>query len=380
MSWEKVKLDKIVKISKGKKYLESPSEKSKYRYINIEDLHGGNLQRFTNENGVTVNPNDVIIAWDGANAGKVGVGFSGVIGSTLAKLCPTNADIHSKYLFWYLDSINAKIKSQRTGATIPHVNGAALKDLQIPLPPLHIQKQIANILDKADALRKKDQQLLQKYDELAHAIFIDMFGNPVKNEKGWEVKKLRELLIKGEKISYGVVQPGDNFQNGVPIVRVGDFKLMGIDKSNLKRINPEIEKKHKRTRLVGDEVLIACVGSVGKIALADQSLVGFNIVRATAKVRVDNFKINRVYLAFHLNQSSIQNYFISETRTSSQPTLNIKQIEETSILVPPIELQNNFNKISSNLLKQIDIINQSNSDHLFQSLLQKAFTGKFIHD
>lgn len=62
MSWEKVKLDKIVKISKGKKYLESPSEKSKYRYINIEDLHGGNLQRFTNENGVTVNPNDVIIA------------------------------------------------------------------------------------------------------------------------------------------------------------------------------------------------------------------------------------------------------------------------------------------------------------------------------
>lgn len=380
MSWEKVKLDKIVKISKGKKYLESPSEKSKYRYINIEDLHGGNLQRFTNENGVTVNPNDVIIAWDGANAGKVGVGFSGVIGSTLAKLCATNADIHSKYLFWYLDSINAKIKSQRTGATIPHVNGAALKDLQIPLPPLHIQKQIANILDKADALRKKDQQLLQKYDELAHAIFIDMFGNPVKNEKGWEVKKLRELLIKGEKISYGVVQPGDNFQNGVPIVRVGDFKLMGIDKSNLKRINPEIEKKHKRTRLVGDEVLIACVGSVGKIALADQSLVGFNIVRATAKVRVDNFKINRVYLAFHLNQSSIQNYFISETRTSSQPTLNIKQIEETSILVPPIELQNNFNKMSSNLLKQIDIINQSNSDHLFQSLLQKAFTGKFIHD
>lgn len=173
MSWEKVKLDKIVKISKGKKYLESPSEKSKYRYINIEDLHGGNLQRFTNENGVTVNPNDVIIAWDGANAGKVGVGFSGVIGSTLAKLCPTNADIHSKYLFWYLDSINAKIKSQRTGATIPHVNGAALKDLQIPLPPLHIQKQIANILDKADALRKKDQQLLEKYDELAHAIFID---------------------------------------------------------------------------------------------------------------------------------------------------------------------------------------------------------------
>ena len=145
MSWEKVNLGDLVKISKGKKYSESSSEKSKYRYINIEDLHGGNLQRFTNDNGVTVNSNDVLIAWDGANAGKVGVGFDGVIGSTLARLQPANGDTNSKYLFWYLDSINAKIKSQRTGATIPHVNGAALKDLQIPLPPLHTQKQIANI-------------------------------------------------------------------------------------------------------------------------------------------------------------------------------------------------------------------------------------------
>ena len=94
-----------------------------------------------------VSENDLIIAWDGANAGKVGVGFEGVIGSTLARLKINKNDIDSKFLFWYLELKNDEIKAQRTGATIPHVNGAALKEIQIPLPPLTIQQRIAEILD-----------------------------------------------------------------------------------------------------------------------------------------------------------------------------------------------------------------------------------------
>src|SRR5690606_38195407 len=99
-------------------------------------------------------------------------------------------------LFWYLQSIEKLIMSQRTGATIPHVNGMALKNLEIPLPPLPVQEKIAAVLDKADAFRRKDQELLKKYDELAQAIFIDMLGDTVKNEKGWEVKRLEEVCSK----------------------------------------------------------------------------------------------------------------------------------------------------------------------------------------
>ncbi len=283
-----------------------------------------------------------------------------------------------KFVFYYLFGNINLLEEGFKGAGLKHISKGFINDLGIPLPPLPIQKRIAEILDAADALKRKDQELLKKYDELAQAIFIDMFGDPVKNEKGWEVKRLDELLLKGEKISYGVVQPGDDFPNGVPIVRVGDFKLMKIDKTNLKKINPEIETTYNKTRLKGDEILIACVGSVGKIALADESLKGFNIVRATAKVRVDHNIINRTYLAFHLSQISIQNYFIAETRTSSQPTLNIKQIEETKILVPPIRIQNQFNLLSTDLLKQIEMVNDSNSDGLFQVLIQKAFKGELV--
>jgi type I restriction enzyme S subunit len=88
--------------------------------------------------------------------------------------------------------------------------------------------------------------------------------------------------------------------------------------------------------------------------------------------------INRTYLAFHLSQKSIQNYFGAETRTSSQPTLNIKQIEETKILVPPIEIQDQFNLMTDDLLKQIGLVIDTNSDYLFQTLIQKAFKGELV--
>ena len=121
------KLGEIVTISKGKKH--DPSPDGVNRYINIENLHNSENSLFTNESGVNVKEDDIVIAWDGANAGKVGVGFEGVIGSTLARLKINRNDVFARFLFWFLESQNELIKSQRTGATIPHVNGQAVKSV-----------------------------------------------------------------------------------------------------------------------------------------------------------------------------------------------------------------------------------------------------------
>ena len=279
-----------------------------------------------------------------------------------------------KFLYYYF--AHRGFSDVISGSAQPQITGAGLSKVKIPLPPLPIQKRITEILDAADALKRKDQELLKKYDELAQAIFIDMFGDPLRNEKKWEVKKIKHLLFSGEKISYGIVQPGDEQQNGIPVIRVGDFKLLGVSKNNIKMVDPSIEQKHKKTRLIGDEILIACVGSIGKIALADESLKGYNIVRATARVRVDQNKVNRKYLAVLLSQPSIQDYFISETRTVSQPTLNIKQIEETNILLPHIDLQNKFERIYNNVYKAVDALLINKSQTVFEALIQKAFNGE----
>jgi type I restriction enzyme S subunit len=383
MRWEMVKLGDVATFVNGYPFKPTDWGIEGYKIIRIQNLTNGNSESNYFSGNIPekykVINGDVLISWSATLDIFVWKGNDAWLNQHIFKVVFDKIVIDKSYFIYAIKNILDAMRKQVHGATMQHITKGKFDNLQIPLPPLPIQKRIAEILDAADALKRKDQELLKKYDELAQAIFMDMFGDPVKNEKGWEVKRLNNLLLKGEKISYGVVQPGDEFPNGVPIVRVGDFNLMKIDKTNLKRINPEIEKTYNRTRLKGDEILIACVGSVGKIALADESLKGFNIVRATAKVRVDENIINRKYLAFHLSQKSIQNYFVAETRTSSQPTLNIKQIEETKILVPPVKIQNQFNLISDDLLKQTEMVYNSNSDNLFQTLLQKAFKGELVH-
>lgn len=380
MTWETKNLGDLATFINGYPFKPSEWSKNGMEIIRIQNLTKGasesNYFKGIIPEKYKISKGDILISWSATLDIFVWEGDEAWLNQHIFKVVFDKIEIDKNFFIYLIKHILDDMKKEVHGATMKHITKGKFDNMQVPLPPLPVQKRIAAILDAADALRRKDQELLKKYDELAQAIFIDMFGDPVRNEKGWEVKRLDELLFKGEKISYGVVQPGDDYHNGIPIVRVGDFKLMKIDKTNLKKINPEIEKAYNRTRLKGDEILIACVGSVGKIALADHSLKGFNIVRATAKVRVDENIINRTYLAFHLSQKSIQNYFISETRTSSQPTLNIKQIEETKILVPPIKIQNEFYLLSKNLLKQNEIIYDSNTDELFQTLIQKAFRGE----
>jgi type I restriction enzyme S subunit len=138
------------------------------------------------------------------------------------------------FLYFYLKSIETQIASQGNGSTFSAITTSVLKELQIPLPPLPIQKRIAEILDTADALRRKDEALLKKYDELAQAIFIDMFGDPVKNEKGWEVKKLGEVC---HYIKDGLHISPKYTVSGIPFISVNNIIKGQIDLSNCKYIS-----------------------------------------------------------------------------------------------------------------------------------------------
>ncbi len=103
-------------------------------------------------------------------------------------------DLFPKYLFYFCRKYNFLKHNKAT--TLPSLTKADLLNIQIPLPSLEEQKRIASLLDKADELRQKDKALLQKYDALAQSLFLEMFGDPVKNEKGWEKKSLDELISK----------------------------------------------------------------------------------------------------------------------------------------------------------------------------------------
>lgn len=381
MKFEKLK--NIVEVKKGKKpsFVETPDENS-IRVLQIDDLRNDTNPKFTNDKtGVLAKEDDVLIAWDGANAGTIGYGKLGYIGSTIALLRKKQPDLYSTtFIGIFLQSQYQYLRSKTTGATIPHISKKALDELEVPVIGVSDQLHIANLLSKAETLIAQRKESIRLLDEFLKSTFLEMFGDPAFNLKNWNKLKFKDLIAKGDKINYGIVQPGeDGNKEGVAIIRVGDFDGIRINANNLKLVDPVIEQKHKASRLVGDELLIACVGAtIGKIALADVSHAGKNIVRAIARIRCDTQKMNRLYLCQLLLTGFYQFNLKNLARTIAQPTLNIGQIEELKIIVPPIELQTQFAQIveKTEVLKTQYQQSLQELENLYGSLSQKAFRGE----
>ncbi len=373
MSGEKVKLGELVSTKKGKKHTEVDDSLAN-RYIQVEDLNGYYTPKFTNDKGVEVVSNDVIIAWDGANAGKVGTNLKGIIGSTLARLRPLTNNVNGTFLFRFLQSKESEIKSKRTGATIPHVNGPELKNLIIPLPPLTIQQKIAAILDQADALRKKDQQLLAKYDELLQSVFYDMFGDPVKNEKGWP----QDIVIRFcDCIVPGRDKP-KSFSGDIPWITTDDLNFLGTTTASKKRIGlTKDEISEVRARIIPkDSVIMTCVGDLGIISIAGSDIV----VNQQLHAFQTNEKLNNIFLMFMLSKR--KDYMLRMATSTTLPYMNKTICNSIPILLPPINLQNQFAKIAQNIQQQKQSIKQQmeQSENLFLSLLQRAFKGDLVKE
>jgi type I restriction enzyme, S subunit len=128
--------------------------------------------------------------------------------------------------------------------------------------------------------------------------------------------------------------------------------------------------------LRGDEILVSCVGSIGVVALADESVKGFNIARAVARIPLAA-TVSRVFMGAYLRADFVQRYFTSELRTVSQPTLNIKQLSETTVVLPPVELQKEFDARMAALEETRTFLRASHVglDALFASLQDHAFHG-----
>lgn len=321
----------------------------------------------------TVRPNLNAVAQvsDELNGATASTGFT--------VLRRSSAQIDARYLFHWVKSpmFISDMVRKATGASYPAVSDRIVKDSRIPLPPIPEQRRIAAILDHADALRAKRREALARLDELTQSIFTDMFGEPDANPMGWETSVLRDLVAEGDKVNYGVVQPGPEVEGGVPLIRAGDIENGSVSLLGLRTVASEVDERHRRSRLVGDEILVSCVGSIGEVALVSIDHKGCNIARAVARIRVGE-SVRREYLAACLSAPSTKRYFVQELRTVAQPTLNIKQIEEAQIAVPPLDLQDEFVRRCSNLetLKSLHRTALAELDALFASLQSRAFRGE----
>jgi type I restriction enzyme, S subunit len=234
-----MKLGDLVLIRKGKKpgKIAATPGPGYQRLIQIDDLRPNAIAKFcptVRDEQIAV-PADVVIAWDGANAGTSSFGLTGVIGSTLAILRPKSGRVGTRYLGHFVQANRKYLRQHCKGATVPHIDGRILEELDIPLPPLAEQLRIAAILDMAEGLRAKRRATLAQLSTLTQSIFTDLFGDPAKNPKQWQRVELATLITAGPQ--NGLYRPASDYGTGTPILRIDGFydgMVTGI--ATLKRV------------------------------------------------------------------------------------------------------------------------------------------------
>ncbi|WP_051662689.1 restriction endonuclease subunit S [Flavobacterium sp. KJJ] len=379
----------ILNITKGRKvnFSSDKIDGDSFRYIQIEDLRNNNQLKYTNESKcVFVNEKDIIIAWDGANAGTIGFGLNGIIGSTLAKLTVKKEFVNkcnSIYLGYFLSSKFEYFQNTSTGAIIPHLSRSALERLPIPLPDIETQNKVVAILDKVKTILNKRQDTITKHDELIRAFFLDTFGNPMERPNQWKLDTINKCLIN---LSSGTSYGGEN-KKKLTDDELGVLKVSAITKGffnadEFKAVKKSIIKRQTIHPQKGDLLFSRAntLELVGATCILDANYDRLFLSDKIWKIETDESLIKKTYLHYVLQNKDVRKTFLSIATGSSGSMLNISMDKFRNIIIPypPIELQEQFEKTFlkySGLKAKLKKAHQDISD-LFGSISELAFKGE----
>ena len=298
----------------------------------------------------------------------------GIIVADVVRFRGDKALIDYKYFCHYLNSPvgQRNILKLSRGSTRTRTNLTDLKSVEIPLPPLAEQKRIAAILDKADSIRRKRKQAIQLADNFLRSVFLDMFGDPVTNPKGWEVKKFGEVgtldrgkskhrprndpkLLGGE---YPLIQTGDVANSGGYITSYSStYSELGLAQSR---------KWEEGTLCITIAANIAKTGILTFEACFPDSVVGFKPNEPVTTEFV------QTWLGF------LQKIIEANAPESAQKNINIAILRDLDIPLPPLEQQIHFTQVveKTNQLKKKFECSVTLKENGFNSLSQKAFAGE----
>lgn len=273
-----------------------------------------------------------------------------------------------RYLFRFLESKAQFLEEQGKGATVKGITLDVLKGLEIPLPPLSEQKRIAAILDKADAIRRKRQQAIQLADDFLRAVFLDMFGDPATNPKGWPVFEMSDVIeFKG-----GSQPPKETFEyeekeGYTRLVQIRDFRT-----DKYKTYIPDHLAKRK---FEIDDVMIGRYGPpVFQILRGLTGSYNVALMKAVPKSGATKDFIYRLLQLPFYQEAVISN----SERTAGQTGVNLDFLYRLSVPLPPLGVQA---AIDEKLRRVEDLLGCMRSalvdaDLIFESTSQKAFSGQ----
>jgi len=283
------------------------------------------------------------------------------------------------YLFHWVKSpaFVADMVNKTTGASYPAVSDRIIFDSRISLPPLAEQRRIADVLDRAEALRAKRRTALAQLDSLTESLFLDLFGDPLSNPKDWPTVRFEEIC---DRVTVGiVVRPASYYvSKGVPALRSLNIKPRTIVLQDLVYFSEtDNETKLKKTKLKAGDLVLVRSGQPGTAAVVPPELDGVNAIDLLIATPHPK-RTDATFLCEFFNSPGGRDLVLSRQRGQVQKHLNVGSLNQAMIPLPPTELQREFARrvAAVEKLKTAQRASLAELDALFASLQHRAFRGE----
>lgn len=287
------------------------------------------------------------------------------------------------FLYYFLAANRQTLDDLGSGTTFKELSATNLRAVELPLPPLEEQKRIVAVLDQAfaalDRVRAHAQANLEDAAELLANGVDEVFKDLVVTAP---FMSLSDAVHPDCKLSYGIVQPGDEVDGGLPVVRPVDLKQRVVTPEGLKRISPDRADGYARTKLVGGEILLCVRGSTGEMSVASAELADANVTRGIVPIRFPMENVIPEFAYFQLRSRYAQDQIAAGTYGAALMQINIKDLRNLRFIVPNLKAQQELIVRVEHLYEQTESLRATYTEKLNdvrdlrQSLLQEAFSGR----
>jgi type I restriction enzyme S subunit len=292
---------------------------------------------------------------------------------------PNPARVHAPYLYWWLRANRAYLQGLGNGATFKEISKAVVSRIEIPLPPISEQRRIADILNRADALRAKRRAGLEELDPFATSVFIEMFGNLATNPKGWPVVRLKEAVELVQIGPFGsLLHQSDYMDGGVPVINPIHI-VNGQVRPNPRNsvASKHVERLHNYVLRKGD-IVMGRRGQMGRCAVVGLAESGMLCGSGSLIIRPDTRRATPEYLHALLSSAYFVRILEHEALGVTMANLNSTIVEGLKLPLPTLDEQRRFGRfmvwLSSHKSRAAE--SQGMVDKLFASLQHRAFKGE----
>lgn len=339
---------------------------------------------FVKRDELYVNQGDILIStansWElvGKCVRVVKTQYKSTIGGFISLLRPKSELIDPDYLFRFLSMDETQERIRHLGkktTNISNLDRVRFLQLQIPLPPLETQKKIAAVLEKADQLRKDCLQMEQELNSLAQSVFIDMFGDPVTNPKGWKTTSLSAIA----SIQLGKMLSSKSKQNVNPkkYLRNANIQWREIGTADLLEMDFN-EKEIKKFQLQRGDLLVCEGGEIGRCAIWNEQVQDCYYQKALHRVRVNPQLVTPEYLQEYFFWMARLGGLVNSTNEVTFKHLTAEKMNKLKVPLAPIATQKDFSSIYTSIRRKLDINAEMmiETEASFNSVMQKAFKGE----